>query len=138
MNDQDFRTIRCGPVKLALLCLIADATPENGVIDAEAAQNLRHLRDMPERIRQITNAHGLTEVGSAPQAELQVAHQRLAAHQKLVRLQIPGANQHATRPDVLPQPFLLLRLYLKIIIENDGLPIEHEMRKAGVALQNIQ
>ena len=138
MHDQHFRAIGCGPVKLAFMDLRADAAPEDGALDARTFKDLRHLRDMPKAVRHIADAHGVAKLGGAAQADLQIAHQGFAADEKFIGLHVPGSNGDTPALCIPLQPRLLFRAHFEVVIQDNGLPIEHEVAEVGVAIQYVE
>ena len=61
------------------------AAPQHGAVDAELRQHLRHLRHMAKGVGQVAHALRSREGGRIGMAEFQVAQQRFAADQELVR-----------------------------------------------------
>jgi hypothetical protein len=51
---------------------------------------------------------------------------------------VKGADEQPPGRDHGAQSSLILRAHLEVIIENDGLPIEHKVAIVRVALQNIE
>ena len=71
-------------------------------------------------------------------AAQQVADERLAADQKLVRHHVPRADQDAAVLDRLPQPRLLLGPDLEVVLEHDRLAVEMEVLVAGIGVEQIE
>ena len=69
-----------------------NAAPHDGIGQAGATQDLRHLRDVAEHVGQVAHLHRLAEVGRPRPAGLQVAHQGLARHQELVHQDLPWTD----------------------------------------------
>ena len=75
-----------------------DAAPDDGRVDTRLSEDLRHLRDVAEHVRQVADRHRAAELGRTPLPVLEVADDRLAGDEELV-------HQHLPRPDCQP-PFL--------------------------------
>jgi hypothetical protein len=54
------------------------------VLEAEQAEDLRHLRHVTEHVGQVADVHRAPELGGACDARLQVADDGLARHEELV------------------------------------------------------
>ena len=68
----------------------------------------------------------------------QVPDERLAADQKLVGHHVPRADEDAAIFNRLPQPRLLLRPDLEIVLEDDRLAVEMEVLVAGIGVEQIE
>ena len=71
-------------------------------------------------------------------AEREIAHERLAADEKLVGHVVPRADQDAAVGDQRAQPRLVLRPQLEIVLEHDGLAVEMEVLEVGLRLHQIE
>ncbi len=85
----------------ALLCLCIEAAHEQVGIESKAAQDLWHLRNVPEWIRDVADRHGATETLTEAPSFLQIADNRLSRHQKQIRQCVPRANE---QPLLLNKP----------------------------------
>ena len=130
MHHQHARSVRGLPPVLGLLP--AEAAPENGVVEAEVAENLRHLRDMPEQVWQVAHRHRRPEAARDAMPQGQVAHERFAADEKLVGHVVPRADQNAAVFDQPPQPRLVVRPQLEIVLEHDRLAVQMKVREVGL------
>ena len=72
-----------------------NTAPQRRVLDAGARQDLRHLRDVAEHVRQVADGHRAAEVRRGRPSHLQVAHDGLAGAEELV-------EQDQPRPDGEP------------------------------------
>jgi hypothetical protein len=68
----------------------------------------------------------------------QVAHERLAADEKLVRHDVPRSDQDASCFNRLAQPRFLLRPDLEVILEHDRLSVEMEVFVGRILVQQIE
>src|SRR6185369_11609408 len=71
-------------------------------------------------------------------AAQQVADQRLAADEKLVGHYVPRTDENAALFNRLPQPRLLLRPDLEVVLEDDGLAVEMEILVVGIGIEQIE
>src|SRR5581483_9406184 len=111
------------------------AASHDGVIYAEAPENLRHLRQVAELVGQIADLHARAELAGDAMADEQAAHGRLAAGQELVVQLIPGADGDTPFPDVLFQPGAVLRLDGEVVLQHDGLRVQVEITIVRVAVE---
>ncbi len=118
--------------------LVIQSTPQAGRFDAEAAQDLRNLPGMAERIGDVADHHFRTELAGGPVALQQVADVRFGSDQEHIRQDVPGTDQDAAFLDVLAQDGFLLRAHGQVIIQNDGLAIQHEVFEMGVLLEQVE
>ena len=114
------------------------AREEEGA-DAEAGEDLRQLRRMAEAVGQVAGAARLDpEAAADPAAEQEVADERLAADEDLVRQDVRRADLEAPGREQRPQPSLVLRPHLDVVLEHDRLPVERERREGRVALERVE
>ncbi len=118
--------------------LVADAAPQAGHIHAKAAQNLGYLPDVAEGVWKVADPHAGTKAAAHPLAHQEVAHHRLRADQELVGQDVPGADGQAPLPDVAADVLLPLRPHLQVVLQHDGLPVEHEVAVVGIGIQQRQ
>src|SRR5207244_1127956 len=68
------------------------AAADDGVVDAEAAQDLRHLGEVAELVGEVADLQGAAKGGGDAVADQQAAEGRLAAGEELVVQLVPGAD----------------------------------------------
>jgi hypothetical protein len=73
------------------------------VVEPGLAEDLRHLGDVAEHVREVTDLHGAPEGGGPFHSQLQVAHDRLARHAELVHEHVPRPNRDAAAGGQAPQ-----------------------------------
>ena len=61
-----------------------------------------------------------------------------AAREHLIGGDITGTDDDAARPDVTLDPAGVLRSQLEVILENDGLPVEHEGNIIGFGVEDVE
>jgi hypothetical protein len=105
------------------------------VLEAGEAEDLRHLRDVPEHVGQIADLHRAAELGRAAQAELQIAHDRLAGHHELVHEDHPRSHRQATGGGEALESIRRLGPDLEVVVDDDGLAVEQEPGVAQVPLE---
>ena len=71
-------TVRGRPPEARSIDRRGHAPPHDRVADPGRPQELRHLGDMAEVVRQVADGHGTTEAGGPVEPQPQVAHDRLA------------------------------------------------------------
>ena len=128
----DSRTIGCFPDKPARGHLRGHAAPHHRVGEPTQAQDLRHLRDVPEHVRQVADIHDAAEGGTSPDAHLQVPHNGLPRSEELVHQDVPGPHAHPARGGERPQAALVFRPYLEVVVDDRHLSVEHEVGVARV------
>ena len=111
------------------------ATPHHGVVEAGEAQDLGHLRNVPEHVGQVADVHDAAERGPPLNAHLQVAHDGLARGEELVHEDVPRAHAQPAGGRQRPQPLLGLGTHLEVVVDDRHLPVEHEVGVAGVLLE---
>src|SRR5919204_394835 len=123
---------------MRIVVAVAESTPDDGVLDFEAGEDLRHLADVAELIGQIADRDVVdAKRGRHLFAEPEVADRRLAAGQERVREHIPGTDQHATGADEIDKSAEVLRPHLEVIAKHDVLSVEHKAGERGVGLQRL-
>ncbi len=131
----DRRAVRCFPHEGVLRHLRRHTAPNDGVTEPGQTQDLWHLRDVAEHVREVPDVHHAPE-GSAPhQAHLQVAHDGLTGGQELVHQDVPGAHAEPPRRSQGTQPPLGLRTDLEVVVDHGHLPVEHEVGVARIVLE---
>ena len=85
------------------------ASPDDGGVDPRLPQDLRHLRDMAEHVRQVADRHRAAELGRTPLPVLEVARDRLARDEKLVHQHLPGPDREPSLLDQTPDAVRLPR-----------------------------
>src|SRR5437899_6390610 len=94
---------------------------------------------MSEAVGEVAGAARLdAETAAHPPSQQEIANERLAADEDLVR-------QHVRRPDLEAscieqpsQPCLVLRPHLEVVLEHDRLPVERERRKRRVTFERVE
>ena len=108
------------------------------MVEPGEAQDLRHLRHVPEHVGEVADAHRAAELRRALDAELQVAHERLRRHHELVHEDRPRADLHAPGGDEAGQPFLGLGPHLEVVVDHDRLAVEQEALVGRVGLEEVE
>ena len=118
--------------------LIGQSAPQAGGFDAEATQDLRKLPGVPKRIGDVADHHLRAEFVSGLIALQQVADVGFGADQEHIRQDVPGADEDAALLDVFAQDGFLLRTHGQVIVQQDGLAVEHEVFEVGVFFEQVQ
>ena len=116
----------------------AEAPPQDGVVEAEAREDLRHLRDVPEGVRRVTRVHDPAERLGDAMAESEIAHQSLPAHQEHVGHHVPGPDEQPPAANASSQALLLIGPDFEVVLEHDGLSIEMKEGELVVAIHPIE
>ncbi len=105
------------------------------MLEPQLAEQLGHLGDVAEHVRQVADLHRAAEAGGHGQSPLEVAHQGLAGHEELVGQRVPGPHGHAAGGGEGPQPGLRLGPDLEVVVNDGHLPVEQEVGVGGVGLE---
>ena len=124
------------PPERGLLDRRGHAPPHHRVLEAAEAQQLRHLRDVAEHVGQVPDVHHATELGTARDAELEVADHRLARHHELVHEDHPRPDCEPARARKPRQRGRGLGSHREVVVEHRGLPVEQEARVREVGLEH--
>ncbi len=116
----------------------AETAPQDGVVEREPGQDLRHLGDVPERIRHVARAHHRAERLRDAMAESQISHQGLAADQEHVGHHVPGPDQKPALDDAAAQRSLPGPAGSRDSPEHDGLTVEMEVRELLLAVHPVE
>ena len=100
--------------------------PENEMVDAEAHEDLRELRDISELVGRVAAAGVSPELRGHIRPDQKVADRRFPGRQKKIVLHVPGPDQDAPLRDIRFKPGFVLRPDLQIILQNDGLRVQME------------
>ena len=131
----DRGAVRGRPGEGVLGHLGGDAAPDHRVVESCQSQDLGHLGDVAEHVRQIAQLHDAPEGGAATEAHLEVAHDGLARGEELVHQDVPGPHADPAGCGERPKPPLGLRADLEVVVHHGHLPVQHEVGIAGVALE---
>jgi hypothetical protein len=116
----------------------AKPAPQDGVVEAELAKDLRHLSDVAEQVRKVAHGHRRAERLRDAMAARQVPDERLAAHEEFIRHVVPRPDEDAAFLDQFPQPRLLVRAQLQVVFEHDRLAVEMEVLVVRLALHEVE
>src|SRR5207244_12473893 len=122
----DLRTVGGAPDEAVALDRHRDAAPDDRSVDAGAPQELRHLSDMPEPVRQIADRHRTAELLGPGPAELEVPDDRLAGDQELVHQDLPRPDRESALRDQPPDQRLRPWPDLEILVHGRSLAVERE------------
>jgi hypothetical protein len=140
MPQPHFRATGAPPaIAIAVLARsAAQPAPHDRRIDSRPSRQLGQPLGVTKRVRRIQHAEAPTPRRRIGGAEQQIAHQRLARRDLLVRqdvprpdLQPPGAHQGLDLLDTLGP-------CAGIVLEEDRLAVEEETRKSRIAAQPIE
>src|SRR5438874_11723304 len=93
MDSEHFAAVRPTPEELGGLERAIGTSPHRGVLQTESAQDRRHMGDLSKWIRDVGDVHRLAkQVGDAVTSQ-EVAHERLASRQELVRDDVPRSDE---------------------------------------------
>ncbi len=106
--------------------IVAGPPGKDGGVDPLPGEDPRQVGHMAERVRHIAALHGAAHAPGQLPAALQVAGQRLSAHQELVGLHIPGPGDQPARGHELAHAGLTLRAHLQVVIQQDALAVQGE------------
>src|SRR5712691_300170 len=138
VERRDLTAVRRAPAKHTpdTLELVAQPAREEKAVDPEAAEHLRQLRRMTEAVGQVARARGLrTEAPADGAAEEQIANERLAAHEELVREDVARADDEPAGRQQRAQSRFLLRPQLEVVLQHDRLAVERERAEAVVPFE---
>jgi hypothetical protein len=113
------------------------AAPYDRRPEARPAQDLGHLRDVPEHVRQVADRHRPAELLGAPPAHLQVADDALPTHQEFVHQDLPGSDRQPPLADEALDPRARLRPNLQVVVDRRQLPVQGE-GEVRLALEHLQ
>ena len=113
------------------------ATPDDGVVEPERAQDLRHLRDVAEHVGQIADAHRSAELVCAREAALEVPPDRLPGNEELVHQYLPRADREPPLLDQPADPTLVLGAHLEVVVDRLELAVERE-DETRVRLEHVE
>jgi len=131
--------VQCFPVELGAktVRLLADSTPEKGVVDSETSQDLGQLRDVAKTVRDVADARASSQILGHTLTEEEIANQGFGAYQKLVRKDEPGSDGEAAVSYEAHKAALLVGTDLEIVLEDRELAVEHEDGKGAIFFQKL-
>jgi len=114
-----------------------NAAPDDSLLDPGEPEDLRHLRDVPEHVGQVADAHRSAQLLAAALAALQVPEDRLARDEELVDERLPRPDRHPALFDQAPDALLVLRAHLQVVVDRRELPVERE-DEVRLRLQQVE
>ncbi len=103
-----------------------NSTPDDRVVDPGQPQDLGHLSDVAEHVRQVADTHRAAELVAAPEPLLEVADDRLAGDEELVHEHLPGADREPSLLDEPLDPPLGFGPDLQVVVDCRELAVEGE------------
>ncbi len=137
-HDRELRAVRAFPREERAIDIGADTAPQHGGGKAEAREELRQLSDVAELVGHVADAHRAAERLRLRESEPQIADQRLARHQPFVWQHMPGSDREPSGAHQFLDSRARMRAHFEVVVDGDGLPIEHEMAERGIALEQIE
>ncbi len=131
-------SIGCLPNETVLGDRGRHASPDDGVGESGQSEDLRHLRNVTEHVRQIADVHGATEGRCAAKTHLQVTDDGLARGQELVHQDVPRPHADATSRGQRPNAIFILGPHLEVVVDDGHLPVQHEVGIAVVGFEQLQ
>ena len=101
-----------------------NATPDDGGLDAEHPQDLRHLPDVAELVRQVSDLERGPELPGPGQPPLEVPDVGLARGKELVHLRHPGPERQAALGRQPAEVALSLGANREVVIDHRRLAVE--------------
>ncbi|MNY12520.1 hypothetical protein D3C86_1456070 [compost metagenome] len=92
---------------------------------------------MAEHVGQVADRARLAELAHQAPAELQVADQALAADEKFVGQDVPGADGELARSDQGGEALAVLGLDRQVVLQHHRLAVQEEVRQ-GPLLEQVQ
>ncbi len=136
VHHQHTRTIRRFPPDFSRL--IIQSAPETGAIHSKSAQDLRHLSDVAEGVRHVTDRHFPAKFARLALACQQVANMRFGTHEEHIGQDMPGTDQNAPIADMFPQRIFRFGPHEQVIVKCDRLPVEHEVFVIAISGKNVE
>src|SRR5690348_3285730 len=94
---------------------------------------------MPEAVGEVAGAARLKpETPADTSSEEEIADERLAADEDLVRQHVGRADLETPGREQLVQTSRVLRSHLDVVLEHDRLSVEREGGERGVALEGVE
>ena len=130
----DRRAIGCHPGEPGLRDRARYAAPQDGVGESSLGQDLGHLGDVAEHVREVANLHHATERGTTHDAHLQVPDHGLGRHQELVHKDVPRTHGEASRGGEGTNALFCFGSHLQVVVDHGHLAVEEEPAVARVTL----
>src|SRR5206468_6421416 len=111
--------------------------PDDRRLDPLAAEDLRHLRDVAEHVRQVADAHRPAQLGRTRETRLEIARNRLAIDEELVHERLPRPDREPAGRHERADPLLRLRPDLEVVVDRRELAVEREAQTL-VALELVE
>jgi hypothetical protein len=111
--------------------------PDDADLEAGCAQDLRHLRDVAEHVRQVAHSHRAAHLLGAREPCLQVPDRGLAVDEELVHQRLPRADSQPPRDDERANALFRLRPDLEVVVDSRELAVEREPQ-ALVCLERVE
>ena len=118
--------------------LAAESPPERAVLDVELGGQGRPRRRMTERVGRVEHVEPASQTSGVGGAGEQIADQRLARRDELVRQHVPGPDLQPARPHQRRSGFRLLRTCAEVVLDQDCLTVEQKRAKPRRAIEPLQ
>ena len=115
-----------------------DAPPHEGPFESPVPEDLRHLRDVPELVGQISGHRRRSELTPASRPPLEVPDERLTRDEEFVHLGEPRAHREPSVSDLSLHVGPPLRPHREVVIDHRRLPIQVEVPEVRVLVQDVQ
>ncbi len=112
--------------------------PHHRVLEPGLAEDLRHLGDVAEHVREVADLHHPAEGRAPSDAGLQVADDRLARDEELVHEDVPGPDGEPPGCGQGTQALFVLGPDGQVVIDDRHLPIEQELGEGRVTLEQVE
>ena len=96
------------------------------------------MRDLAERVGDVADLHHRAEHLRDAMAAQEVADERLAAGQRLVRDDVPGADEQLALLHDALDVVEAVGAHLQVVLERDRVAVEHEVLVVGVAVEQVE
>ena len=122
----DSRAVQAFPHEPVEVDRRGNAPPDHRRLDSGETEDLRHLRDVTEHVREVADAHRASKLGCPRESGLEIAQRRLAVDEELVHERLPRAEREPPGSHECANPFLCFRPNLQIVVECRELAVECE------------
>ena len=104
--------------------------------DPKTVQDLRHLTDVTEWVRDVSDRHCGSIISANLSADQQIADDGFRADEELIRKHLPWTDMQTAGLYKPANGFKRVRADLAVIFKQDRLAIQHKIGELNISAQN--
>ncbi len=140
VDREHFAPVRCAPQILVagVVQFVPVAPRVHERINAGPHEDLRHLRDVPERVRHVADLLDRSQRRAYRAAQKEIPYGRLRAHEKLIGEDVPWPDRDRAVGDAPGQPVPVIGRHFEEVLDDDRLAVQQEVAERTLAVERVQ